>query len=408
MPVLASAPRKPSVLVVGAGIGGLAAAALLGRRGIEVTVCEQARRLQEVGAGVQLSANAMKVLRALDLEEAIVSRGFLPAHFVGWSWRSGRRLYRTPIRPLHEERFGAPYVHIHRADLLDALADRVPTGSVRLGHRLVGLAEADGIVRATFDDGRCVDADVVVGADGIHSAVRRSLFGEEAPRFTGHMCWRGLVPAARLPADLVPPASSNWMGPNGHVVHYFVRGGSLVNFVAVRDTEAWHDESWNTPSSTEELLRAFEGWHPRLTTLFERATGLHRWGLFDRDPLPEWSRGRVTLLGDAAHPMLPFLAQGAAQALEDAYALADWLDRYPRRPEAALAAYAGERRERTARIQLAARERGRTIHLRSRWTTLKRDLAFAWRQAVAPSATTHQGEWIYRHDVGRVERTLGT
>ena len=401
-----SAPRKPSVLIAGAGIGGLAAAALLCRRGFEVTVCEQARRLQEIGAGVQLSANAMRVLRALDLEDAIVNRGFLPDHFIGWSWRSGRRLYSTPIRPAHADRFGAPYVHIHRADLLAALADRVPAGSIRLGHRLVRLGEDSGAVRAVFDDGGVFEADVVVGADGIHSAVRRSLFGAQAPRFTGNMCWRGLVPTERLPADLVAPASSNWMGPHGHVVHYFVRGGSLVNFVAVRETHAWHDESWTAPSSTDELLAAFAGWNPRLTALFERATDLHRWGLFDRDPLQQWSRGRVTLLGDAAHPMLPFLAQGAAQALEDAFALADWLGRHPDRPEAALAAYEDERKARTARIQLAARERSRTTHLRSRWATLKRDLGFAWRQAVSPNSTTHQGEWIYRHDVTRVERRL--
>jgi len=400
--------HRPSVIIAGAGIGGLAAAALLRRRGFEVAVYEQARRLQEVGAGVQLSANAVKVLRSLEMEKRVVSRGFQPTHFIGWSWKSGRRLYRTPISPLHEQRFGAPYVHIHRADLLEALADGVPAGSIHLAHRLVDLAEADGGgMRASFENGHTAHADVVIGADGIHSAVRRCLFGPEAPRFTGNMCWRGVIPADALPAGHIAPASSNWMGPQGHVVHYYLRGGSLVNFVAVRETDAWLGESWTTPSSKEELLQAFEGWHPRLLALFERADGIHKWGLFDRDPLPAWSKGGATLLGDAAHPMLPFLAQGAGQALEDAYAVADWLGRCPDRPAEALAAYEAERKARTARIQLAARARSLTTHIKSPWAAFKRDVAFAWQQVVSPNATTHRAEWIYRHDVTQVERTLG-
>lgn len=397
---------KPSVLIVGAGIGGLAAAALLRQQGFEVTVYEQARRLQEVGAGVQLSANAMKVLRSLGVEDAIVARGFLPAHFIGWSWKSGRRLYKTPIAPLHAQEFGAPYVHIHRADLLEMLAGLVPAESVHLAHRLAEVVEVDGGMRAEFENGHVAHADAVIGADGIHSAVRRSLFGPEAPRFTGHMCWRGMIPADALPPGHIAPASSNWMGPQGHVVHYYLRGGSLVNFVAVRETDAWLGESWTTPSSREELLKAFEGWHPRLLALFERATGIHQWGLFDRDPLPAWSKGRATLLGDAAHPMLPFLAQGAGQALEDAFAVASWLARHPGRPAEALAAYENERRERTARIQLAARARSLTTHIKSPWAAWKRDAMFAWQQLVSPNATTHRAEWIYRHDVTRVERSL--
>lgn len=399
-------PALPRILVAGAGIGGLALAALLHRRGFAVEVYEQASQLQEVGAGVQLSANAVKVLRALEIDEQVVSRGFLPRHFIGWSWRSGRMLYKTPLHPSHQARYGAPYVHVHRADLHALLRSALPAGMVRIAHKVSAVTQEADRVRVDFENGHVAFADVVVGADGIHSAVRRSLFGDEAPRFTGNICWRGIIPAELLPPGQVLPASSNWMGPDGHVVTYYLRGGALVNFVAIRETEAWTGESWTTPSSKDELLRAFEGWNPRLLALFERAEGLYKWGLFDRDPLARWSVGRVTLIGDAAHPMLPFLAQGAAQALEDSYALADWLTRFPHAPVEALAAYEAERKPRTSRIQLGARERGRTAHLRSPWARLKRDLGFFWQNLTAPGKTSHRAEWIFQHDVTQAPRTL--
>ncbi|MES2631375.1 MAG: FAD-dependent monooxygenase [Pseudomonadota bacterium] len=398
----------PRVLVVGAGIGGLALASLLHKRGFPVRVYEQSSKLQEVGAGVQLSANAVKVLRALGVERDAVSRGFLPKAFIGWSWKSGRMLYRTPLAEVHESQYGAPYVHIHRADLHDLLASGVPAESISLGHRVRQVIQDGDSVRVEFENGHVDHADVVIGADGIHSAVRRSLFGDEAPRFTGNMCWRGVIPADALPQGHVLPVSSNWMGPDGHVVTYFLRSGTLINFVAIRETQDWTDESWTTPSSREELLEAFKGWNPRLLALFQRAEGLYKWGLFDRDPLARWSMGRVTLLGDAAHPMLPFLAQGAAQALEDGYALGDWLSLYSHAPVQALAAYEAERRPRTARVQLGARERGRTAHLRSAWARFKRDLGFLRDWVFTPKKTSHRAEWIFAHDVTRVTRELPT
>ncbi len=420
MPIDTTAPRSstfsggapsgegapPRVRVIGGGIGGLTLAALLHARGVTVAVDEQSTRLAEVGAGVQLSANAMKVLRALGVEREVRDRAFEPEHFIGWSWRSGRRLYRTPLRPMHESRYGAPYLHVHRADLHDVLRAALPAGCLRLGRRLERFEQHDDGVIARFTDGEPARASVLVGADGIHSAVRRGLFGDEAPRFTGHVCWRGLIPADALPAGHVPPAASNWMGPHGHVVQYYLRRGELVNFVAIRDSDTWTAESWTTPSSRDELLGAFPGWHRRLTTVFERAEGLHKWGLFDRDPLSHWSVGRVTLMGDAAHPMLPFLAQGAAQAIEDAYALADWIAANPDDPVAALRAYEAERLPRTRRIQLGARARGLTVHLASPWARLRRDLGFLWRGLVRPGATQHQAEWIFEHDVTRTQRRL--
>ncbi|GAA5232617.1 salicylate 1-monooxygenase [Verticiella sediminum] len=402
----ATAASPPRVLVAGAGIGGLALAALLVRQGWDVVVCEQTASIGEIGAGVQLSPNAVKVLRALGLEEELRDVAFAPEAFTGWDWRSGKALYRTPIRGVYEAKYGAPYFHIHRADLHRLLASRVPAATLRLGARVESLREEGDRVLARLADGTELAADVVVGADGIHSAVRRHLHGEASPRFTGNMCWRGMVAAGDLPEGLVPPTASNWLGPHGHVVHYYVRGGELVNFVAVLETRVWTSESWTEPSSVADLKRAFAGWHPRLQVLFDRAGELFRWGLFDREPLPFWSRGRVTLLGDAAHPMLPFLAQGAAQAIEDAFALAAWLSASPADPVAALSAYESERRGRTARIQLGARARGKTVHLASSWARFRRNLGFKLQALRDPAATSHQAEWIYAHDVTQVARDI--
>ncbi|RYF31977.1 MAG: salicylate 1-monooxygenase [Comamonadaceae bacterium] len=395
---------KPRILVAGAGIGGLTLAALLFKRGFDVQVCEQARHIGEIGAGIQLSPNAVKVLRTLGLEEEVNACAFAPLAFTGFDWRSGKQLYRTPIKESYEERYGAPYFHIHRADIHRILKSAVPSEAVKLGARVEDLRSDGDHVIAQMADGSQLTANVIVGADGIHSAVRKYLHGDAPPRFTGNICWRGMVQTKDLPPGHIPPTASNWLGPHGHVVHYYVRGGQAVNFVAILETDDWTEESWTTPSSVEELKRAFQGWHPRLQTLFDHAGEVYRWGLFDRDPLPSWSRGRVTLLGDAAHPMLPFLAQGAGQAIEDAYALSEWLSARPEDPVSALQMYEAERRGRTARVQLGARARGRTVHLASAWARFKRNLGFRWQALRDPAATSHQAEWIYSHDVTTLTR----
>lgn len=395
----------PRIVIAGAGIGGLALAGLLVRRGFDVHVFEQAQRLGEIGAGIQLSPNAVKVLRELGLESEVVACAFAPESFTGWDWKSGKSLYRTPIKGEYDVRYGAPYFHIHRADIHRLLASRVPEGVVKLGAKVSGLREEGDHVIVSLDDGTQVEADVVIGADGIHSAVRRHIHGDEAPRFTGNICWRGMVATSDLPAGHVPPTASNWLGPHGHVVHYYVRGGQAVNFVAVLETDKWTAESWTAPSSIDDLKNAFAGWHPRLQALFDRAGDVFCWGLFDRDPLPFWSQGRLTLMGDAAHPMLPFLAQGAAQAIEDAYALAAWLSARSDDPAQALTNYEAERRERTSRVQLGARARGKTVHLASPWARFKRNMGFKWQALRDPTATSHQAEWIYSHDVTRWPRS---
>ena len=393
------------VVIAGGGIGGLTLAGLLARRGIEVLVCEQSAALGEIGAGVQMSPNAVKVLRALGIEDALHDSAFAPEHFTGWDWKSGRKIYQTPIKHVYERLYGAPYLHVHRADLHALLVSAVPANRIRLNARVAEVVQRDDHVEVRLADGEVIACDVLVGADGIHSAVRKAVFGDAPARFTGNMCWRGMVPTDVLPPGLVPPTASNWLGPEGHVVHYYLRRGAMVNFVAVRETSNWTEESWTSPSSREELMSAFKGWNPRLLTLFEHASGVFKWGLFDRDPLDAWSRGGVTLLGDAAHPMLPFLAQGAAQAIEDAYALADWLAQPGIDPQAALKLYEHERLGRTARVQLGARARSRTMHLASPLARLKRNMRFRWQSIRDPEGTSHQAEWIYSHDVTAVRRT---
>lgn len=391
--------RKPKVIIAGAGLGGLTLAGLLHQRGFETIVCEQSPVLGEIGAGIQISPNAVKVLRALGVEEGLRRVGFEPVAFAGWDWHSGRQLYWTPMKEIFMERYGAGYFHVHRADLHALLVATVPESVFRLGAKVTGVVEGEKTAAVRLADGSEIEGDVVIGADGIQSAVRNSLFGDLPAQFTGNICWRGVVATVELPPNFVPPTSSNWPGPHGHVVHYYIRGGALVNFVAVRETDQWTAESWNIPSSREELLAGFEGWHPRIRTLFERAGHLYKWGLFDRDPLPHWTKGRVTLMGDAAHPMLPFLAQGAAQAIEDGYALAAWLDACPADPERALVSYETERMPRTARVQIGARARGKTLHLTSAFARFKRNLRFQLMQWKDPTLTPHSVEWVFSHDV---------
>jgi salicylate hydroxylase len=259
------------------------------------------------------------------------------------------------------------------------------------------MQDARGAV-LTFADGSTAEADVVVGADGIRSTVRESLFGPDAPRFTGHIVWRGLVPTQALPKGLIEPDMTAWFGPNGTVVHYYVRRGEIVNWIAHYESD-WRDESWRVESDWREAADAFAGWHPTLSELFSRTERCYKWALYDRDPLPRWTHGRTTLLGDAAHPMLPYLAQGAGQAVEDAYVLADLLAQQRSDAAAALKAYEAERLPRTARIQLHARERGRINNATSAFQRFKRDLGYRLKKLIKPKEHTYRIEWIYGHDV---------
>lgn len=400
----AAQPRRtPRVAIIGGGIAGLAAAVALHRRGVEATVYEQASELSEIGAGVQMTPNAMNALRLLGLEERAMAVAFEPETQVLRSWKSGRVIYRVPIRDVFRERFGAPLCSFHRADLLAVLAAPLPDSAIRLEARCVGVETDDTSAVAHFADGSSIEADIVVGADGIHSLVRIALFGEDSPRFTGCMCWRGLVPVERIPQGLIEPSSSNWMGPHGHVVHYYVRRGEMVNFVAIHDTDQWTEESWIREASRDELMAAYACWNDKLLRLFECSDKYFKWGLFDREPLQHWTKGRVTLLGDSAHAMLPFLAQGAAMGIEDGCALAELVARLPEDLDEALRRYERLRVPRTRRAVLGSRERAKLNHLPSRWARLRRDIEYMARRIFYPDGTAHRVAWLYGYDVAAEE-----
>ena len=391
--------RTPKIAIIGGGIAGLAAALAFYRRGVEVAVYEQAGELSEIGAGVQMTPNAMRALKALGLEDSAMAVAFEPESQVLRSWKSGRVIYRAPVRRVFRETFGAPHCSFHRADLLAVLAAPLPDSAIHLNARCVAVEPGDRQAVAHFADGSAVEADIVVGADGIHSTVRKQLFGADSPRFTGCMCWRGLVQVERIPRGLIEPASSNWLGPRGHVVHYYVRRGEMVNFVAIHETDAWTEESWIREADRDELMATYADWHPDLRRLFECSERYFKWGLFDREPLPSWTRGRATLLGDSAHAMLPFLAQGAAMGIEDGCVLAELVARLPDDLDEALRRYEALRVPRTRRAVLGSRERARLNHLHSRWARFKRDLEYLSRRLFYPDGTVHRTAWLYGYDV---------
>ena len=357
--------NRGTIIVAGAGLGGLTLALCLARAEFSVTVLEQANALGEVGAGVQISANGARVLYHLGLAEALQAVAFKPERGEMRHWQSGETLSSRPLGQASEAAFGFPYFHLHRADfhavLADALAAVAP-GSVHLGAKVTGFSQSGAGVTVTTEAGESVSGDVLVGCDGIHSAIRTQLFGPDAPRFTGCVAWRAIVPVGALPPGHVRPVSSNWIGRGGHFVHYYVRRGELVNCVGIIEQDEWQAESWSSEGAKAGFLDDFKDWHEDVQILMRQAESCYRWGLFDRDPMPKWSQGRVTLLGDACHPMLPFMAQGAVMAIEDANTLAQCLASAAAAYPSALQRYEYLRRERTATVQQMSRDNIQFFH----------------------------------------------
>lgn len=385
------------VAIIGGGIGGLVAARAMCRRGVEVVVYEAAPELREIGAGVALGPNAMKVLRSLGLEEevrAIAGR---------WEWaatrngRTGRVISKTS-RQQQATLFGSAGATIHRADLLDVLARSVPGHIVTLGARCVGVEPDGGVAVANFEDGRQVEADLIIGADGIHSIVRASLFGPDDPRFTGKICYRSVVSVDAVPGRTPSNDNTQWLGPHGTIVLYRVRRDELINVVCHYDDDAYRHESWVSRCERSEVLERYSGWHESLLRVFSAGEVWYKWALYDRDPIPQWTRGRVTVLGDAAHPMLPYLGQGACQAIEDGCVLAAALAAKPDDPVAALALYERTRRPRASQVVLASRERGVSNHLASPMAALRRDLSITLRRRLGRDPDGRGTAWIPEYD----------
>jgi salicylate hydroxylase len=386
------------IVVIGGGIGGLSAALQLLKAGLDVQVYEQAPRITEIGAGIQISPNASRLLHRLGLKPAMDAVGVLPRAVHQKRWDDGRTLQRAPLGPEIEATFGAPYYHFHRADLATLLADALPPERLHLGHKLVDLAQKGERVIARFDNGASVEADLLVGADGIHSRVRTLLFGPEKPRFTGCVAWRGLVPAERIKHLGIEVASHNWMGPDGHVVHYWVAGGRMMNVVCVVEHGDWTKESWTDRGEVADVLARYEGWHPTVRGLIGAFPETFVWALHDRAELPRWSVGRVTLLGDACHPMLPMMAQGAAQSIEDGAALASLLKATPDDIASALARYETLRKPRATKLQQASAANRQRFHLPDGPEQQKRDEAMA----TSGDRSVANIGWLYGHDAAVV------
>jgi len=386
-------------LIAGGGIAGMATSVALARHGWAVTLCEEAEAPGEVGAGLQVSPNAAKVLRWLGVLDAVAERAFNPLAATMRNGTTGAQIFQVPLAERAEARWGAPYLHVHRADLLAALTAAAESAGVaiRCGTKVAShVVRPEGpVLRMT--DGEVLEGDLVIGADGIRSVLRSEINGPEKPEFTGQIAWRGLIEADRLPRGLVAPEATVWAGPQRHLVTYCLRGGTLVNFVAVEERAQWTAEGWSAPGDPNELRCAFDGWHRDVTGLLAHVEKTFLWGLFGRPAQVRWAQGPVALIGDAAHPMLPFLAQGAAMALEDAAVLVRALQAYDQIPEALLA-YETRRWDRVTRVQDRSRANGRFFHrhpgggLKAHWGLVSAV------SRLAPGLATRQLDWLYGYD----------
>jgi salicylate hydroxylase len=390
-------PGPLRVAIVGGGLGGLAAALFLRAAGVEARVYEQAAELREVGAGIVVSPNMVRPLARLGLAAALPS--FAVRLEEAWEfrrWQDGRVLFSQKMGDECERLYGAPCYVAHRCDLLSLFQNALPASQLHLDHRCTSVRDEGDSVQLVFArrDGSeiRVTADLVIGADGIHSVIRDAIAPKVDARFSGLCAFRCLVPAERAPAMALRPVQSLWLGPKRHFVHYPISGGRLVNVVAIVPAGDWRTESWTAQGEVSDMKREFAGWDARVHQLIDSATDTKRWALYDRMPLERWTSGRASLLGDAAHAMLPFFGQGAAQAVEDAVVLADCLREAGRDavPEALLR-YEAVRRPRATEVQLMSRGREVRNHLPDGPEQEQRDRDFAQGDPLRQSA------WLYGH-----------
>jgi salicylate hydroxylase len=389
------------ILIVGAGIGGLTAALALLRDGHEVEIYEQAPRLAELGAGVQISANGARVLFALGLEDAMRRVWSVPAAKEIRLWNSGETWKLFDLGAESAARYGAPYFMIHRADLHGVLIDAVRTlapDAIHLDAQCIGFDDDGKAVTLRLANGEHVSGDALIGADGVHSRIRNRLVGDDKPEFTGCMAWRGLVPVEKLPSHMRRNVGVNWVGPGGHVINYLLRRGEILNFVGVVERD-WRVESWTEKGTREECAADFVGWNADIHAIIRNIEQPYKWALLGRTPLTRFSRGRATLLGDAAHPTLPMLAQGANMAIEDGMVLARCLSAH-QDAEIALARYEAARVERTAKLVRGANEMAKRFHNPA---LADASGAKAYVDAQWNEETVKQRyDWIFQYDATRV------
>ncbi len=309
---------KKRVAVVGAGLGGLSVAGFLQRAGFPVTIYEQSPTFSRTGAGIILSANVMKVLRRLGVERALIEAGIKPHCYISRAWDTGEIMYKIVFDAASEERYGGPYLNIHRGDLHAVLERAVTPGSIRFNYRLSGLEQTNDCVHLAFENGEKAETDIVIGADGIRSKVRESLLGNELPRFVGAVAYRAIFPATRL-AGFEIPDCTKWWGRDRHILPYFMTSRrDEIYVIGVVPWRRWDSDAAFLPASREDLLEAFADFHQDLQRVLEAAQDVSVWPIYDRVRDDRWSRDRVALLGDACHPMRPYMAAGGAMAVEDA------------------------------------------------------------------------------------------
>ncbi|MDM0058809.1 FAD-dependent oxidoreductase [Variovorax fucosicus] len=392
------------VLIAGAGIGGLCCALALQRRGIRVTVLEQAPELGEVGAGFQVSANGSRCLADIGLGDELQQLATQAAGKQVRLWNTGQTWKLFDLGAESVQKYGFPYYLIYRADLHALMARHVrqrQPDAIRLGAKAVGLTQDAEGVEVELEGGERIRGDVLVGADGVHSRIRRAMFGQSDAQFTGCVAWRGLVQRDKLPPHLHANLATNWIGPGAHVIHYPLREGALVNFVGIVERSDWQVESWTERGSVEECMNDFRHWHDDVHRLIQGIDQPYKWALLSRQPMNNWTQGRATLLGDACHSTLPFLAQGAVMALEDGVVLARCLEAHKDDPAAGLLRYQALRMERTSRIVLGSAANAARFH-----NPLLADAVEAGRyvdREWSEDSVRQRYEWLFSYDATAVD-----
>lgn len=392
------------VLIAGGGIGGLSAAVALLQRGIDVEVYEQAPELKEVGAGIQISPNGNKVLDALGVFQRLKELSCDPVRKEFRLWNTGKPWPMLSLGKAVVETYGYPYLTVYRPDLHESLAGRVrelKADAIHLGSGVAGCEQNDGSATLVLKDGRRVSGDVLIGADGVRSVIRHALWGPCDPGFSGMVAWRGLIPMEELPSHMQASVGSTWIGPGGHAVSYPLHRSKIMNFVATIEGKSWNIAEGSEIGSTQECLADFAGWHEDVQTLIKHSPRLIKWALMQRDPIPQWTKGRISLLGDAAHATLPFLAQGAVHSIEDGMVLSRCLEGAALKDvPTALARYEAARIDRTSRMVRGATANTDRFHSQelANEASAEKYLQREW----SSEPIFERYDWLYSYDANTV------
>ncbi len=392
-------PGKTHVLIAGGGIGGMAAALALLQRGFDVDIYEQAGEMREIGAGIQISPNGNRALDSLGVFQGLKALSCPTEGKEVRHWQSGKTWKLFDLGGESIRKYGFPYMTVYRPDLLQVMVEGVlrhKPGAIHLGKRVARMAQQDAAVRLTFEDGSSARGGVLIGADGVHSAVRRALFGEDTVKFSGMAAWRALLPMKSLPSHMARMVATNWIGPGGHVVHYPLQRGEVMNFVGTLEGATWDGPPWTAAATVADCAAAFAGWNADVLAMIERAPSVLKWAMLVRDFLDTWTVGRASLLGDACHPTLPFLAQGAVMAIEDGVVLARCLDAYDD-AGVALQKYEQARKERTYNMVRGAADNTYRFHNRA-LADPEGAGAFIDKEW-QPEAIAARYDWLFKYDV---------